>query len=394
MSLQTATLNLHLRSKIKFGINVIDKELAASIIQEKKKKVFIVTDKGLIQAGVIDRIVNLLHEQGIETAIFSDVGANPTAESVMVGLSAYNQEDCDMILAVGGGSALDFAKALGVVASNPGHILDFRRGGKPITNSIPLLFALPTTIGTGSEVTAVAVITDTTSDRKVGIVSPLLIPDTVFVDPSLTSKLPRNHVAATGLDAFVHSIEAYTSIRANPLTDGLAMQAMKMILEYLPKTYAHPDDAEARSQVHLASTIAGLAFASSGLGLVHSCSHPMSALYKVPHGLANAIFLPFVLSHNLISNQKKYADIARMFDKKLVFEEDAVAAQKLVPLVRMFLDGLDIPKDFHYMSERFTDDMIDRMAEDAMSDVAPTLANPRKVYKEDVIKIYKLALPM
>ncbi|MFJ8063219.1 iron-containing alcohol dehydrogenase [Psychrobacillus sp. NPDC096426] len=313
--LQNLNFNSCLPANIRFGLNIVKNELLQAIQQANKSKVFIATDAGLVKTGLIDSITTPLIENGIETIIFSDVEPNPTADTVMRGADLYNENSCDMIIAIGGGSSMDFSKAVGVVVTHSGHILEFRReGGKVITNPIPLLFAIPTTVGTGSEVTAVSIVTDKSAGRKCAISSPNLIPKIAFIDPLLTITLPRHIVAATAIDALVHAIEAYTSLRSNPISDGLALQAMRMIIENLPASYAQPDNIEARTQIHLASTIAGMAFTLGGLGLVHYCSHPMSAVYNVPHGVANAILLPHVIEYNLISNHKKFANIARIFN--------------------------------------------------------------------------------
>jgi alcohol dehydrogenase class IV len=394
MHLSQRTFNFALPTNVVFGINSVEESLAVKIKEVNKSKVFIATDPGLVKAGIPDKIHSLLKENGIDAIVFSEVEPNPHAETVMKGAELYKAESCDMILAVGGGSAMDFAKAVGVVVSHPGHILDYRRGEKPVVNEIPTLFAIPTTVGTGSEVTAVSVVTDHEAGRKYVIASPKLAPKVAFVDPLITTSLPRHVVAATGIDALVHAIEAYTSIRSTPIADGLSLQAIKMIKDNLPPSYAHPNNLEARSQVHLASTIAGMAFGLAGVGLVHSCSHPMSAIYNVPHGLANAILLPHVIKHNLISNYKKYADIARIFEPSLAFENDKVAAEQLVDLLNDFNQSLDIPKDFSYLGIKFTKEMVDRLAHDAMDDKGTIPNNPRKVVKEDVIKIYNKVLPL
>lgn len=394
MNLSQQNFSSVLLTNVIFGVNSVEESLVVKIKEYKKSNVFISTDPGLVQAGIPGKIQSLLKENGIQSIIFSEIEPNPHAVTVMKGAEIYRSESCDMILAVGGGSAMDFSKAVGVMASHPGHILDYRRGKKAVVHEIPTLFAIPTTVGTGSEVTAISVVTDHEAGRKYVVVSPELAPKIAFVDPSLTTSLPRHVVAATGMDALVHAIESYTSVRSTPIADGLALQAIKMIKEHLPPSYAHPDNIEARSQVHLASTIAGMAFGFAGVALVHSCSHPMSAIYHVPHGLANSIILPYVMEHNLISNYKKYADIARIFDPSLAFENDQFAAEQLVDLLKEFNEGLNIPKDFSYLGIQFTKDMVDRLAHDAMDDKGTIPNNPRKVVKEDVIQIYNKVLPL
>ncbi|KOO51613.1 iron-containing alcohol dehydrogenase family protein [Viridibacillus arvi] len=394
MYLSQQTFNSVLPTNVIFGVNSVRESLTVKIKEFNKSKVFIATDPGLVKAGIPDEIQSLLKENGINGIIFSEVEPNPHAVTVMKGADLYKAESCDMILAVGGGSVMDFSKAVGVMVSHSGHILDYRRGEKPVVNEIPTLFAIPTTVGTGSEVTNVSVVTDHEAGRKYVVASPILVPMIAFVDPSLTTSLPRHVVATTGIDALVHALEAFTSVRSTPITDGLALQAIKMLKDHLPPSYAHPDNLEARSQVHLASTIAGLAFGLGGVGLVHSCSHPMSAIYHVPHGLANAILLPYVIKYNLISNYKKYADIARIFDPSLTFENDKVAAERLVDLLNDFNQSLNIPKDFSYLGIEFTKEMVDRLSHDAMEDKGTIPNNPRKVVREDIIEIYNQVLPL
>ncbi|MCZ0874423.1 iron-containing alcohol dehydrogenase family protein [Peribacillus sp. AS_2] len=391
--LQNMEFNACLPTNVRFGLNVVKNELLNEIQQANKSRLFVATDNGLVKAGLIDSITTELTENGIETIIFSDVEPNPQAETIMQGAELYKEKSCDMIIAVGGGSAMDFAKAVGVVVSHSGHILYFRRGGeKAIIKPIPLLFAIPTTVGTGSEVTRASIVTDPTVGRKYAIASPYLIPKVAFIDPILTTTLPKHHVSATAIDALVHAIEAYTSIRSTPISDGLALQAIRMIKENLLASYANPANYEARAQIHLASTMAGMAFTLAGLGLVHSCSHPMSAVFNVAHGVANAIILPYVIEFNLISNIKKFAEIARVFKPELVLKDDQAAANELSCLLKSFTGSVDIPKDFSFLGIEVTDEIIDRLADGAMDD-GTIPSNPRKVYKEDVIKIYDQVLP-
>lgn len=394
MYLSQQSFHSALYTNVIFGINSVENSLVEKIKELNKTNIFIATDPGLVQAGIPNKIQTLLKDNGIHSVVFSEIEPNPHAETVMKGAEYYKANGCDMIVAVGGGSAMDFSKAVGVMAVHPGHILDYRRGEKPVVHDIPTLFAIPTTVGTGSEVTPVSVVTDHIAGRKYVVASAVLAPKIAFVDPSLTISLPRHVVAATGMDALVHAIEAFTSVRSTPISDGLAVQAIKMLKENLPASYAHPDNLEARSQVHLASTIAGMAFSIAGVALVHSCSHPMSAIYNVPHGLANAILLPYVMEHNLIANYKKYAEVAKIFDPSLAFEDDKVVAEQLVDLLKAFNESLNIPKDFSYLALQFTEEMVERLAHDAMEDKGTIPNNPRKVYKEDVVQIYKKALPI
>lgn len=391
--LQNQNFSSCLSTNVRFGLDIVKNELPREIRLANKSRVFIATDAGLVKTGLIETITAILMGNEIESVVFSEVEPNPQAETIMRGATFYTQKSCDMILAIGGGSPMDFAKAVGVVVSHSAHILDYRRGEKVVANPIPLLFAIPTTVGTGSEVTAAAVVTDPTVGRKYVVASPYLVPKMAFIDPLMTITLPKHHVSATALDALVHAIESYTSVWATPISDGLALQAIRMIRDNLPASYANPDNLETRAQIQLASTIAGMAFSLAGLGLVHSCSHPMSAVYNVPHGIANAILLPYVIQYNLISNIKKYADIARIFQPELVLKNDQTASDEMVGLLTSFNALVDIPKDFGYLGIEVTDEVIDRLASDAMDDKGTIPANPRKVYKEDVVEIYNQVLP-
>ncbi|MFS0574597.1 iron-containing alcohol dehydrogenase family protein [Sporosarcina sp. 179-K 3D1 HS] len=393
MILSQRSFSLAMPTTIIFGKDSVKHNLSSKIKEFQKSNVFIATDPGIVQAGIIETVQSVLQENGIDSIVFSEVEPNPHSDTVMKGLKLYKEQSCDMILAIGGGSAMDFGKAVGAIAAHTGHVLEYQLGKKPIVNELPFLICISTTVGTGSEVTAVAVITDPEVGRKFVLGSPLLLPKIALIDPELTKSLPAHIVSTTGIDALVHAIEAYTSINSNPVTDGLALQAIKMIKNHLPASYAQPENLEARAQVHLASTLAGAAFGIAGVGLVHLCSHPMSALYQVPHGLANAVLLPHVLDFNVIANYEKYADIARIFNPSLVLENDITAAEELANIIDQFNRSLNIPEDFSFTGKLFTDEMIERLANDAVKDLRIIPYNARKVRKEDVVALYKKVLP-
>ncbi len=287
---------------------------------------------------------------------------------------------------------MDFAKGVSAILANSGHILDYRRGKEVLKAKGPTIIAIPTTVGTGAEVTTSAVITDPIAKRKYIIASPLIQPAYVIVDPSLTYTLPSSIVAATGMDALVHAIESYVSLSATPLSEAFSLQAIKMLIEFLPASYAQPANIEARSQIHLASTLAGFAFNYGKLGLVHSCSHPMSAHFQVPHGIANAILLPYVIGFNKIANIKKFAEIARIFDSSLLMKNDIFAANQLENLVHALNKELNIPSNFKYLNIVFTNDMIEKLALDALDNIGTLPHNPRKATKDDIIQIYSQVL--
>ena len=213
-----------------------------------------------------------------------------------------------------------------------------------------------------------------------------------MVDPTLTYTLPAHIVASTGMDALVHAIESYTSNAANPFSESFSMQAMKMLVNNLPSSFRNIEDREARAQVHLASTLAGFAFNYGKLGIVHSCSHPMSARYGVPHGVANAVILPYVLEFNKVTNIEKFAEIARLFDATLIGTDDKEAASQVSNVVHRFNVELSIPSTFKHLNIDFTQQMIEELAKDAMDDVGTFPFNPRQANMDDIVSIYQKVL--
>lgn len=380
-------------TEIVFGKGVVEKDLANKLKQFNVSKVLLVSDPGLKGLGLIDQIAGTLKQYKIEAVLFTEVEVNPTSNAVEKGRVIYAQTQCKAVVAIGGGSSIDAGKAIAIAAVNEGDILDYRRGQKEISGPLPPLVMIPTTAGTGSEVTAVSVITDKIKKRKFVLASPYITPKFAFIDPILTYSLPQKHIAATGVDALVHSIESYVNNRSQPISDALALQAIKMILNYLPKSYADPTNEEAKAQVLLASTIAGLSFSVSGTALVHSLSHPMSARFGVPHGLANAIILPYVMKFNLIANYEKYAEVAYLFDEKARGLAPHQAAEKLVDYLRDFTKKLDIPNDFGYLNQKIDDEVIAGLTRDAMDDRGTFPNNPRRATQEDVSNLYLQLFP-
>lgn len=380
-------------TQIVFGLNSVQDQLPLEIKNAGCKKPLIVTDQGLVNSGMADGLISNLSKHNLTPVLFAEVEPNPTATTVHKGGKLFLDEQCDLIIALGGGSSMDAAKAIAVTIDNTGNILDYRRGGKTVHGKIPPLFAIPTTAGTGSEVTPVSVISDPIKQRKFVVASPLIAPKIAFVDPAMTYTLPRHIVAATGMDALVHAIEAYTVNRAHPVGDAFALEAIRMIRENLPVSYSDPTNHEAKAQMLLASTLAGCAVVLAGCAVVHSMSHPMSAKFHVPHGLANAILLPYVMEFNLIANYDKYANLQRIFDPSSYGLSKHAAAEKLVEELRKFTRSLDIPNDFGYLNIEIDDDVISGLADDAVDDRGTFPFNPRMTTKEDVVKLYKKTFP-
>ncbi len=392
MELHTSNFNSLLATNLFFGEECVNKNLPLIIQEQGYSKIFIATDPGIVSSGILNKVLKILDDSSIKCEIFSEVEPNPLDVTVMKGTAIYIEENCELIIALGGGSAMDFAKGVSAVVGNGGHILDYRRGKKTLQKKCPTIIAIPTTVGTGSEVTPVSVITDPQAKRKYIIASPYIQPQYAMVDPTLTYTLPAHIVASTGMDALVHAIESYTSNAANPFSESFSIQAIKMLVKNLPTSYKDNEDREARAQVHLASTLAGFAFNYGKLGIVHSCSHPMSARYGVPHGIANAVILPYVLEFNKVTNIEKFAEIARIFDPSLKDVDEREAANQVSKVVHRFNAQLNIPSTFSHLKIDFTHSMIAELARDAMDDVGTFPFNPRKASLDEVVSIYQKVL--
>jgi len=392
MNFEKQNFSHSLNINLIYGIDAMENNLPHLINQEKASKVFIVTDRGIVDSGILEKMTNLLSRQNLDYYVFSEVEPNPLTTTVMKAKELYLVEKCELIIALGGGSSMDLAKAVSAVVGNGGHIMDYRRGKKFLENAGPKIIAVPTTVGTGSEVTTVAVITDFEAKRKYMVSSSLIQPQYAIVDPLLTYTLPKKIVATTGMDALVHAIESYTSNAKTSFSEGVSMQAIKMLVKYLPSSYHDESNHEARAQVHLASTLAGIGFQYGKLGMIHSCSHPMTARHGVEHGQANAVILPYVIQYNHVINDERFAEIARVFDPSLHTVKDREASRNLSTIIHQFNRNLDIPDNFHYLNVDFSTEMIEQLAEDAMNDVGTFPFNPREATKEDVISIYNQVL--
>jgi alcohol dehydrogenase class IV len=288
----------HLPTKIIFGQPALE-TLQSQLADLNVKKLLLVSDSGLAQLGMVDRLVAGLSQAGFSTTPFTEVSSNPTTTEVAAGLSLAHKQDAQALIAVGGGSPIDVAKGIAMLLANGGTYADYQWGGKAITRRSYPLLAVPTTAGTGSEVSKVAVIVDPDNPFKKGVLSPLMFPHAATLDPELTRSLPPWLTAATGMDAFIHALEAYIGQRANPFTNQFALAALRAIWTMLPRATANSDDMEARQAMMLAALWAGTAMDHAGLGLVHALSGPLTGQLHLHHGLANALLLPYVSRFNL-----------------------------------------------------------------------------------------------
>lgn len=272
------------------------KELPVLLKREQKKHALIVTDSGLEAAGIRKKVSDLLEEHGIENTVYNRVMPNPTLKNVEEGLEIYKKENCDCIVAVGGGSANDCAKAIRMLAANSGELKDYEGGNKSKVRG-PLLAAINTTAGTASEVSRAYLISDEEEKRKMIFKDDFVMPDIAVNDTEFMMKLPKHITAQTGMDALTHAVESYLSPAGTTFTNLLAEDAIRIIWNWLPKAYENGNEEEARDQMALGQYMAGLSFGSAGLGLVHAMAHQLGAVYHLPHGLCNAVLLPPVLRY-------------------------------------------------------------------------------------------------
>ncbi len=354
------------------------------------KKCLIVTDEILIKLGVLDGMKAALTKVGTNFAIFSGVFTEPTVDFVQEGLKAYKENGCDFILAVGGGSAIDAAKAVSVMATNPGTIENFQGANKVPGPGAPLI-AVPTTAGTGSEATQFTIITDTKRDVKMLIASPHLMPHTALVDPMLTMSMPRGLTAATGIDALTHAIEAYVSVKAQPMSDIYALSAIELLAGNLRQAWANGGNRDAREKVMLGALQAGIAFCNSSVALVHGMSRPIGAYFHVAHGVSNAALLSVVTEFSLIGNPERYARIARAMGESTqglsVLDGSELAAEAVSRLI----EDIEIPTLSKLgVDKEKLEKLAPQMAEAAIASGSPG-NNPRQATKEEIIELYKLA---
>ncbi|UZE96610.1 iron-containing alcohol dehydrogenase [Alkalimarinus alittae] len=318
-------------------------DLCDAISQMGTKKVLIVTDAMLIKLGVLDKIQARLTKNNIEFAIYDGVLPDPTYDQVETGLNIYNKHKCEAILAVGGGSPIDAAKVIAARATNNREIKKLAGMFKVWTAPAPL-FAIPTTAGTGSEVTIAAVVSDPITHQKTPLIDPKLVPMMAALDAGLMTGLPAPVTSATGMDALTHAVEAYISKNASSDTDGYAIAATRLIMENLSTAVKKGSDLEARQNMALASYYAGLAFTKASLGYVHAISHNFGAKYSTPHGLGNAIVLPYVLDYSKEEINDRLAELAIVSGLKTGKESNSELAQKFIDKIRAMLKEFNIPE--------------------------------------------------
>lgn len=356
-------------------------------IKKYGNKALIVTDEIMVKVGLTNRVASLLMAQKLECEIFAEVNAEPIDKHVEEGVKLFKKANCDLVIGLGGGSCLDAAKAIAFMAKNPGKIQDYMGLNKLTVPPAPII-AIPTTAGTGSEVTKVTIITDTVNNVKMLIMDPALTPRVAIVDPLLTLSAPPSITAATGIDALTHAIEAFISRKAQPLTDVLALSAINRIYQNLRSAWSDGSNQEARNQVMIGALEAGLAFSNASVALVHGMSRPIGAYFHVPHGVSNAILLSIVMEWTVGSVPEKFAQIARAMGEKVDGLPVTDAAMKAVEAVKRLCVDIKIPSinELNISPERMKE-LTGKMAEDALMSRSPE-NNPRIPTKDEIVNLY------
>jgi alcohol dehydrogenase len=374
-------------TRLQFGAGSIG-DLAATVKDFKGTNVFLVMDPGLVKAGLLPTITASLKKAKIPFTLYDNVDPEPGLKLADKGKRIAKKAGCDCVVGVGGGSAMDVAKAVAILLTNGKKAEDYLGLGLIKKPGVPKIM-VPTSSGTGAEVTFTAVFINEKTGSKGGMNGDPLYPDAAILDPELTVSLPPHVTAFTGIDALTHALEAYTSTQAHAISEMYSLEAIALIADNLPAAYANGDNLEARSAMLMGSLLGGKALATAGVGLVHAMAYPMGGMFGVPHGLANAVLLPYVIEYNLIGDLEKFAILAEVMGQNTsdltLRESAALCVEALFGLneevgIPATLKDLDIPFD-----------AIPEMAEIALTVTRPVENNPRKPSLEDVIAVYKTA---
>ena len=366
-------------------------ELLPQLRRLGAKRVLVVTDAFMVKSGVVARLLAPLQEGGIETAVFDGVQPDPTVQNVRDGLALYRSSGAEAVVAIGGGSPLDAGKAISILTTNPEPLADYMGYHKIPKAGAPLL-AIPTTAGTGSEVTKVAVITDTERDVKMMILDQHLLPVVALVDYELTLSMPAPLTAHVGVDTLTHGIEAYVSRKASEMTDPIALSCIRLAATHLVKAWEEPGNLAAREGMMLSATQGGMAFANSSVCLVHGMSRPLGLLFHIPHGLSNAMLLPAVTRFSLVGAEARYATVARTMGLCAADASDASAAASLVEGLEKLNARLEVPRirDFKGATLEVFEAALEKMASDALASGSPA-NNPVVPTASEIVQLYRQA---
>ena len=365
------------------------KEIGKQIKVLNSKNPFICTDEGIVAAGICDQIVTIIKEDvGVSPVIFAKTVPNPTDVNVHDGLKVYQDNGCDLIISLGGGSSHDCAKGIGILATNGGHIRDYE-GVDQSSKAMPPFIAINTTAGTASEMTRFCIITNTETKVKMAIVDWRVTPNVAINDPLLMVGMPPSLTAATGMDALTHAVEAYVSTIATPVTDACALQAIRLVAENLRAAVANGQDMEARDNMTYAEYLAGMAFNNASLGCVHAMAHQLGGYYDLPHGVCNAILLPHVERFNLLAKMERFVDIAIAMGENVEGLSVRDGAEKALDAIRVLSQDVGIPKGLKELGVK--EEAFAVMAENAAKD-ACGFTNPRMFKETDLVQIFKEAM--
>lgn len=375
-------------TSIRFGCGAIT-DLGIIVKKLNGNNVFLVADPGFASTNLMDRITKPLEVESIPYTLFTDIDPEPGLLLADRGAELARKAGADCIIGVGGGSAMDVAKAVSILLTNGGSAEDYLGLGKIKNPGLPKIM-VPTTSGTGAEMTFTAVFINEKTNSKGGMNGDPLYPEAAVLDPELTLTLPPHVTAATGIDAFTHAIEAFVSTQSHPISDMYALEAIKLISSSLPKAYAHGGNLAARTDMLLGSMLAGKALATAGVGLVHAMAYPLGGMFGIPHGLANAVLLPYVLQYNLLGAPEKYAQVAAILGCDVKGMSNKEAARCVVEAVYELNMEIGIPATLAELN--ISADKIPEMAKIALTVTRPVENNPRRPSYDDVVSVYQTAL--
>lgn len=385
--IQTQSFSVNQPTRILFGVNTV-KKLGDLIAELGGHRVFLVADPGLKQAGIIKEVSSLLDKAKIPHTLYDKVTPEPGLKLADQAAKLAKSNKADCVVGLGGGSALDIAKAVGILLTNGGKAEDYLGLGNIKLPGVPKIM-IPTTAGTGAEVTFTAVFINEKTNSKGGMNGDPLYPDAAILDPALTLSLPPHVTAATGIDAFTHALEAFVSTQAHVISDMYALEAISLICNNLGTAYANGSNLEARSAMLMGSLLGGKALATAGVGLVHAMAYPLGGMFNTAHGLANAVLLPYVVEYNIIGSPEKFATVAQVMGYETEGLALREAAQLAVEAIHQLNADVGIPNSLADLN--IPADKIPEMAQIALTVTRPVENNPRKPTKEDVMAVYEAA---
>jgi alcohol dehydrogenase class IV len=366
-------------------------ELAQQIKRLGGQRVLLVTDNFLVQTGLVGKLTDSLSQAGLSVAVYNGVQPDPTVQNVRDGLRQLWESEAEVIVALGGGSPIDAAKAISILTTNPEPLSQYMGYHKIPKAGLPLI-AIPTTAGTGSEATKVAVITDTERNVKMMILDAHLLPAIALVDYELSMSMPAGLTAHVGVDTLTHGIEAYVSRKANAVTDPIALSCIRLVAKHLYTAWSEPDNRPAREGMALAACQGGMAFANSSVCLVHGMSRPIGALFHLPHGLSNAVLLPTVTKFSIPGVLERYASVARTMRLAKPDDSDEVAADALIEGLEALNLKLEVPRlrDCRGMELARFEESLEKMAQDALASGSPQ-NNPVVPTAAEIVELYRQA---